>query len=483
MSGAQARAVADAVLYEGCLLYPYGARAGKNRVRWQWGVVGPSGVREHGAGEGSTVRIECLLEADASTRVDVTLRFLQMQQRCLQRTDQRADQTALAPVDELVVGERRWLAWDETVEHEVAVEGVAVCGLAAEPRDVAVEIPGGDSAEVVTAPSGVVAGRVVRRRWPLRGLLRIAPEPVGAGAEGTGVVRLRVQLDNCARWPGGRDRTVALRRSLVAAHLLLEARDGAFVSLLDPPDALRDAARACVNERMWPVLAGEPGSRDTVLASPIILYDHPEIAPESPGDLFDATEIDELLTLRVMTLTDAEKAEARATDRRAAAIVERADSMPPEALERLHGAVRSLRAVTGEAAAGTGVPAAAPREPAWPTLTTPPEDAGSSDDGARPWWDPHADAAVSPDTDSVTVRGVAVSRGARVRLRPSRRADAHDVFLAGRAATVAGVHRDVDGGTHVAVTVDDDPGADLYDASGRYLYFAPDELEPLEVRP
>ena len=78
----------------------------------------------------------------------------------------------------------------------------------------------------------------------------------------------------------------------------------------------------------------------------LFLYDYPQIAPESPGDLYDATEIDEILTLRTMTLTDEEKREARATDPRAAAIIDRVDDMPPEILDRLHGAVRYLRAAT-----------------------------------------------------------------------------------------------------------------------------------------
>ncbi len=80
-----------------------------------------------------------------------------------------------------------------------------------------------------------------------------------------------------------------------------------------------------------------------MLSSPIILYDHPEVAPESQGDLFDATEIDEILALRVLTLTDDEKDEARRTDARAAAIVDRIDAMSPEVWARLHGAMRPLR--------------------------------------------------------------------------------------------------------------------------------------------
>jgi hypothetical protein len=96
-----------------------------------------------------------------------------------------------------------------------------------------------------------------------------------------------------------------------------------------------------------------------------------------------------------------------------------------------------------------------------------------------PWWEPAADAAVDPWTDTVVVAGVEVRTGSRVRLHPSHRADAHDMFFADMAATVAGVFRDVDGEMHVAVTVDDDPATEALLAHGRYLFFHPDEVEPL----
>jgi hypothetical protein len=198
------------------------------------------------------------------------------------------------------------------------------------------------------------------------------------------------------------------------------------------------------------VIVADDDGADAVLVSPIVLADHPTIAPESVGDLFDATEIDEILTLRVMTMTEDEKADARGTDPRAAAILARCDGMTDDALALLHGARRS------------GGPQAGPDE--------------------VPWWDADQDARAQPETDSVLVHGVPVAKGSRVLLRPSRRADAQDLFLAGQTATVSRVYFDVDGGTHVAVVLEDDPGRDLYDTTGRFLYFGPDELEPLPAR-
>ena len=210
--------------------------------------------------------------------------------------------------------------------------------------------------------------------------------------------------------------------------------------------------------------------RDLLLSSPVILYDHPEVAAESPGELFDATEIDEILTLRTLALTDAEKQQARATDPRAAQIMDRLDGMPPEMLERMHGAIRYLKSAPAGAGLGPG------REPA--ELPSPGE---VTDPPSVPWWDPGSDTSVSPETDHVVIGGVRVARGSRVRMRPgSRRADAQDLFLAGREAIVQAVLHDVDGQLHVAVSPDHDPAAELQRSHGRFLYFAPDEIEPID---
>jgi len=99
--------------------------------------------------------------------------------------------------------------------------------------------------------------------------------------------------------------------------------------------------------------------------------------------------------------------------------------------------------------------------------------------GEVPWWDPAADASVQPDVDAVVIAGVSVSKGSIVRVHPSRRADAQDLFFADQVARVTAVLSDVDGDVHVAVVLVDDPAAEMHDWYGRYLYFAPDELEPL----
>jgi hypothetical protein len=442
-----ARKVADAVLYEGYLLYPYRASAAKNQVRFQFGVLMPHDhVARSSDSETWFSQTECLLEPRGPGFVRLTLRCLQLQARGVER----AVAGGYEPVDSIEAGVKRYVTWDEAVEQEVDLV-VPVEDLT-KGSVTPIELAEKSSIEEIRDPSGAVIGRLVRRRWGVSGLLRLSAERLEAASE---LLKLQIRIENVTDWsdpPVGRGE--ALKRSLIAAHLLVATDAGRFISLLEPPQWVRPLAESCENLHTWPVLIGDDARRDTVLSSPIILYDYPQVAPESPGDLFDATEIDEILSLRTAAMTEDEKREARATDDRAAAIIDRTDAMPPEIMERLHGTVRYLRDVTGA------------------------EDPAAEE---MPWWDPGADSSVSPETDAIEISGIPVSKGSRVRLRPgSRRTDAQDLFLNSRTARVEGVFFDVDGNNHLAVTLEDDPAAELHQWHGRFLYFAPDEVEPLE---
>ncbi|MEU7006283.1 hypothetical protein [Streptomyces sp. NPDC046332] len=446
---AVARHVADAVLFEGYVLYPYRASAAKNRLRWQFGVLVPPSWSA-AAEEHDFQHTECLIEPRTGAELAVEVRFLRAQRRTVEEL--RAD-GSFAPTTELSLPDRVLVAWDEGVEERVALV-VPVGELAGDGTTLPFTRPAAEEREDVTDADGRVLGRLVRRREEISGNLRISATELDGPYR---VQRLSVTVENTSTWtaePGG-DRHAALPYSLVATHTLLRLDGGSFLSMTDPPEWAKGAVATCRNLHTWPVLAGEPGRDDLMLSSPIILDDHPAIAPESPGALYDATEIDEILALRTAALTDEEKREARGTDARAAAVIDLADTMPPEVLERLHGAVRSLQSVTG------------PKEPARDIL-----------EPDTPWWDPGGDTGVDPGRDHVLVDGHAVRAGSRVVLRPGlRRSDAQDLFLDGRAALVEAVLHDVDGGVHIAVTVEDDPGADIRREQGRFLYFQPDEVE------
>jgi hypothetical protein len=363
--------VANAVLYEGYLLYPYRESSVKNRQRFNFGVLYPEGY------DTNAMQTECLIAGCADTVLDVKVRFL---------------------------------VWDEHAhERDINVLGLTLPDLAARP---------------------------VREEFE-RGELGIA-----AVALDGDLYRVGVYVRNTSRVDAGVDRETALSRSMISVHTILTARGGDFISLIDPPEQFKEAAAACKNIGTWPVLAGSKGAHDAMLSSPIILYDYPEIAPESAGDLFDATEIDEILSLRIMTLTDEEKKEIREGDDRARAILERTEQMPEEQLLKLHGALRGLRPVN------------------------------SMD------WDPFADM---PRRDSVRVFGVDLKKGDRVRLWPQKSADIMDRVLAGKTAAIEAIEEDFEGNIQLAVVVDDDPGRDLGELRqpGHRFFFGVDEVEPV----
>lgn len=446
------RPIADAVLYEGYALYPYRASAAKNRVRFQWGVLVPPAYSKIDRSERSSSRTQCVVESGAASTMHLVVRFLHLVERRLQLADHGG---GWSDADSLDLGSEVLQTWDDAdeVERELVLSfGELRRGSHVERF----EVSGNRTEQRLTTVDGQ-QGRVIRVRRPVSFEVKTLLEPIGGPYR---IERLTVHVENTtwlAEAPDGRDQ--ALRTALVGCHLLMGVAGGRFVSQMAPPEWARPYVETCINVGTYPVLVGDEASSNMMLSSPIILYDHPQIAPESPGNFFDATEIDELLTLRTITLTDHEKRMARGTDPRTAAIIDQADHLPPEMLDRLHGAIRALGPI-GESAAAPA-PAA---------------------DYGVPWWNPGADSAVSPETDTVDIGGVEVARGARVRLAPRpQRADAQDMFLVGRIAEVQAVVHDVDGGVHLAVSLPDDPASEVLGIHGRFLYFAPDEVQPLEL--
>lgn len=422
----RAQAVADAVLYEGYALYPYRASARKNQLRWQFGVIVPAAYHAVNPAEPDRLMTMCLLQAPPDAQLTVRARFLQVEAK---QVEARGQDGSFTPVSALQVGGMLLVTWDEGVEQVVDASTTLADVLTAE-RTLPFRISGQETAELLTdADSGITTGRVVRVRQALFGTLSLDAVTL---SDVPGTTMLQVKIANLTPWHGSATtpRSEIIRWSLLGVHFLLHLEGGEFVSLIDPPPALVAAAQRCQNQGLWPVLVGEPNDRSTVLAAPIILYDYPQIAPESPQPLFDGTEIDELLTLRTLLLTEAEKQEARATDPRIANLLDRIETMTPEALAQLHGAIRGWRPLTQKRLA----------------------------------------EVVSP-----------VRPGQRVRLHPRLgHADAQDVFLAGKVAVIEEVRPDVTGQIYLGVTLVDDPDADLLREWGRFRYFTLDEVELLE---
>ncbi len=348
------RQIADAVMYEGYMLYPYRASSVKNRQRWTFGGLYPARYVAH-TGNASSFESQLLVlddaDGDRKPEIEITVRFLHLMRR----------------EDGLDVGV---------------------------PREVS---------------AGEFAFDADAGQLPIRGSVDLSVERVSRDLH-----RITIRVRNLTDV----DDPLAL---MASTHAIASVKNGNFISLTDPPREFVEEASRCANRGVWPVLTGDARARDTMLISPIILSDYPQIAPESAGDLFDGSEIDEILSLRILTLTDAEKDEIRATDSHTRRVLERTESLSPEAWMSLHGALRN----------------------------------------------PHA------------LQPCGFRAGDRVRLRPRKSGDIMDIALAGKIAQIDTVEVDYEQRVHIAVVLEDDPGRDLgaMKQPGHRFFFSPEEVE------
>jgi hypothetical protein len=438
--------VVEAVLYEGYILYPYRPTAKKNRQRFTFGRVYPHdySVAQNGA-EPFVMRTQCLLTGRDGTHFEVSVRFLHVTSRQILsfREPQLELPTSLSAasvelVPELRVDDQSFVTWQEAVEREVTVGQQTIKQMAGTGCRLPFEFPAEEQLEPIKDSRGSIVGLIRRRKERLEGEILCQIEEIEAGLFKIAVeivnrtFVLETELEN---------QDAVLLRTLASTHTVLHTDEGEFISLMDPPDSRRELAAACKNQGTWPVLVGDEAAADrtTMLSSPIILYDYPKIAAESPGELFDGTEIDEILTLRVMTMTNAEKEEMRQSDPRARRILERTESLPEDQLLKMHGVVRELRSFD--------------------------EDIFGND----------------RRLEEAELNGVVLRPGDRVKIRPRSRADIMDMALTGKIAAIEAIEQDAEGRIHFALVLDDDPGKDLgyMRQPGHRFFYTIDEVEPV----
>ena len=346
MNPAMVDQIVNAVLYEGYILYPYRPSV-KNRQRWTFGGLFPRAHAEaQMSGDPWFMQTEVLIRGKEDTRLSVEVRFLHLMSRLVGKLEHSlaelggAEELAFQVVENLTVGDRLLQTWQEATPREIILDHLDIAPLVDRPERKQFTLPASRKIEPVRGPGGLIDAVLVREQQSVSGRVkvvanRMAPE----------IFRLQVRIENHTELePSGNDgRARAVLQSLASTHTILGAEGGEFVSLIDPPDDCRGFAALCRNEGTWPVLVGKAGACDTMLSSPITLYDYPQIAAESPGDFFDATEIDELLVLRVLTLTEEEKHAVAAVDEQARALLERTQALGVEQVLGLHGVVRGMR--------------------------------------------------------------------------------------------------------------------------------------------
>jgi hypothetical protein len=381
----------DSLLFEGYALYPYTPGATKNATPTPFGIVYPARYAATLTSTFDHLELRCVLAAAPDAALAAEVRFL------------------------AAGGDRH-----RAVEHRIDLAGKMVAALDGAPIELEKRIAGDGEIELVVGAS--LATRALR----------------------DGTFEVCVRVENRTECPDGLDRAGALRYSLLSTHPIVRVSGGGFISPLE---------RLCPSVNTYPVLA--TATDDAVVGATIVLPDHPQIAPESRGGLFDSTEIEEALLLHVQVLTDDERADIEAQgDPTLMEMINRASAATSEDIMALHGRVTI-------------------RDPAPETFRDPQTDSPPTEPPGLE--DPRA------GQDEAVIDGVRYRRGGKVIIRPSAEADLHARMLDGRTATVERIFTDYDGKMHLGVTVDDDPGQELMRETGRYLFFFAPEVEVVDT--
>ena len=436
--------IVNAVLYEGYILYPYRASSKKNqRERFTFGRVYPESysVAQEGR-EPYAMQTQCLVRNESKDAIaHIEVRFLHPMAREIGALPSPVDQlppneSSFKIVPELRIEEKIYQTWHEVVERQIAIAPFSLGTPAQQTHDF--NFPESRTTQPIRNSDDKVVGLIVRRQETISGKIEIVTEVVD---EMTMKLTIRILNQTPIANAELEDQEKIVMRTMASAHTLIWAEGGECISLLDPPGAYVEATKSCKNIGTWPVLVGDEtkNEHDTMLSSPIILYDYPKIAAQSAGDLFDGTEIDEILTLRVMTMTDEEKTEMRNVDEHARRILERTETLQQDHLLQMHGTMRSIRS--------------------------------SNEDFFNP----------KEQRKTVTVNGVELKTGDRVRIRPKRRADVFDIALSGKIAIIEAIEEDVQDEVHLALVLEDDPGRELGMARqpGHRFFYGLDEIDPI----
>jgi hypothetical protein len=440
--------IAEAVLYEGYILYPYRASSRKNRQRFTFGRVYPQAYSEAQNGaEPFRMQTECLLRSEGERPIlEVRVRFLHPLARSVGLLpepvpDLPADigMSSFSVVPELRVDNKLYQTWQEAVEREIRPDHRFLERGANQTWSFPFHFSSSLAFDPIRNGQNQVIGAIIRRQQGVEGVIDIAVQSLAGD-----VFKISVKVENRTPVlePELNQQEEVLMRTFASTHTILESARGEFLSLMDPPPAYVEASKTCTNIGTWPVLVGqkEKGEPVAMLSSPIILYDFPEIAQESPGEFFDGTEIDEILTLRVLTMTDQEKWEMSQGDDHARRILHRTEALPEEAFWQMHGTIRDRQFSSGD------------------------------------FFDPNT------RLEHVTVNGTDLKIGHRVQIRPQGRADVMDLALEGKIAVIESIEQDAENRVYLALVLDEDPGKDLgmLRQPGHRFFYGVNEVEPLQ---
>src|SRR5579862_304951 len=251
--------IINTLLYEGYSLFPYHRSSVKNQKPAPFGVIYPRAYHAYNPQAAAEIQSQCIVLGKESFSVHITVCFLH-----LARTNTSGWQTV----------ERR-IETDDAIAPELLIKSE--------------KVPFYFDAENVN------------EMLPIGGEVIVKTEAV---EDIDNAFKISVNVYNTSSLINAKNvsRDEALCQSFLSSHIILTATNGEFISVQDPPDGFSLEIQRCENKGTWPILIDE--ANRTILCSPIIVYDHPKIHPQSKTDLFDSTEIEEALMLHFAAMSD-----------------------------------------------------------------------------------------------------------------------------------------------------------------------------------
>lgn len=336
--------LAGTLLYEGYSLYPYKRSALKNAKPIPMGVVYPQTYSNYHPEALPLMQAECIVLGRADVELDISVRFLHLRRKELlgfnpASGNSGTEEEDFLPVGSLCLEGRHYSAGWEAVERNITPGSAPLSKLVCEETSHAFEFPETVDSERIKNGNGAVAGRSIRFQSGIEGRVHIAAEPLKR-KKNCFRITARVENTSIVNKPGTTTRDEIFNQSFLSTHIVLSINSGTFISMQNPEEQWRAAAEACQNVNSWPILVEK--SNNCMLASPIILYDYPQIDPRSKGDLFDSTEIEEALLLHVAVLSDEEKRQIAQSDEKLRAMLDRVGKVTPEELIGLHGGMKDI---------------------------------------------------------------------------------------------------------------------------------------------
>ncbi|MGI8952070.1 MAG: hypothetical protein ACR2FN_10845 [Chitinophagaceae bacterium] len=331
--------ITQTLLYEGYALYPYHRSAIKNQKPIPFGVVFPQQYNIYNEHSHSKMQTQCIVTGSDNLQINISVRFLHLLKVEIFEKDlqQKTSESDFVQVHNVSLNGKIYQAGWQTIERKISTGNLQISQLIKNRKVIFIKFDKVYDTTNISDENGETVAKQINSVSQIKGTIIVEAESV---KNTQNAFRITVTVTNTTPFENTEaiTRDEVLTQSFLSTHIILNTSDGQFISHQDPDEKWKTVIDECANINTWPILIDEANT--TLLSSPIILYDHPQINPQSHGDLFDSTEIEEALLLHVNLLSDEEKKRISQSDEKLQAMLKKVGEITPEELINFHSGLK-----------------------------------------------------------------------------------------------------------------------------------------------